>query len=87
MTFYMDDNRLAAFAITEIAKEKTPTLRVYHDLLGGKLDVWVGILENIDITQNWCLNKQLELDALGSDIWSIGDNVALERGAWKYGIY
>lgn len=90
MEHYQDDYRIAAHAITYFLQEETKVEDIYRDLLGAKIRKWTPKLEHIirdqeDITI-WADEMIFRLDMMNSNIWSIGDTLAIERGAWKYGI-
>lgn len=81
---YLDDERLAAFAITEFLGTINNPYTIYIDLINLDVDNWINDLEHIAETtkwltlKEWCLQKQFELDMMKSELWSIGDMNAIE---------
>lgn len=88
---FKDDERLMAFAIIEFLHIDIDPLSVYKDLLACKYKRWIDQLEQIsetirhDILNEWCRQKEFELDMKCDLIWSIGDNRMLEFRGWKLG--
>lgn len=89
MGCFLDDERLAAFAIVEFSDSQKEPEEIYGDLLAGKYFLWISSLEKIAedtkwiVLKEWCLNKQAFLDCLGSHFWSCGDTAMIEKAGWK----
>ena len=88
MVYFLDDNRVAAHAIVKFSITDDNEEKIYHDLLAVKINHWTPVLERVVQEQKnleeWSNNKIFELDMMNSNIWSIGDVIAIQRGVWKY---
>lgn len=86
---YLDDDRIMAHCIFEILHTIQTPEEIYKDLLACRYTIWIDALEQIaedtkwSILQEWCKQKQFELDMLNSPIWSRGDFKTLEMEGWK----
>lgn len=89
MSCYLDDDRLAAWAISSFKNVDSSVEMIYKDLLASRYTAWIDHLEHIaeDMKhlelKEWCLNKQTELDMMRSPFWNRGDNKMIEMEAWK----
>lgn len=89
MGCYLDDDRVAAHAISIFRDVDSSAEMIYKDLLSCKYGAWIDYLEHIaeDTSwkelSEWCLKKQFELDMMRSDFWSAGDSRIIEKEAWK----
>ena len=89
MGCYLDDERLAAHAINEFLKTIETPEQIYRDLLATKYHRWMDQLEQVaDETlwktlNEWCKDKQAQLDCFGGDFWGCGDNALIEKAGWK----
>lgn len=86
---YLDDERLAAFAIVELLHIENTPEEIYRQLLNCNYERWINHLEEIadntrfDVLREWCEQKQATLDCLGGDLWGCGDNALIEKNGWK----
>lgn len=71
MWCYLDDERLAAYAIYEFLKTEESPEQIYRDLLATKYYRWIDQLEQIadeilwKTLNEWCKDKQAHLDCMG----------------------
>jgi len=86
MEFYLDDMRLAALALFYFAKPEAIPEEIYYSLLDCDYSYTEALEQIVKKEQNlleWCLEKQAYLDVFGGPIWQPGDEITLERRAWK----
>lgn len=81
---YLDDERLAAFAIVELNTTDVTPEEIYRQLLNCNYGRWIDQLEQIadetrfDVLKEWCEQKQFDLDMMDNIFWSPGDNKIIE---------
>lgn len=86
---YLDDERVAAWAVVTFKIVDVTAETVYRDLLACKYHKWIDYLESIaenmqwDALQEWCRQKQFELDMMNDRLWSPGDAKIIESNGWK----
>lgn len=86
---FLDDERVAAFAITVKFNTDTTPDQIYKELLSCQYKRWLAYLEDIadnthhKILRDWCLNKQAFLDTIAGGDWQLGDNLMLEQKGFK----
>lgn len=89
MGCYLDDDRIAAFAVSSFKIVDSSAEMIYKDLLACRVSAWIDYLEHIaedmkhSELREWCLQKQFELDMMNSAFWSRGDDRMIEMEAWK----
>jgi len=89
MNCYLDDERLAAFAIIELGNVQLEPIEVYSDLIACRYKKWLDKLELIaeetkcKVLKEWCLQKQFDLDMSNSLIWAIDDLKMVELHGWR----
>ncbi|MFA5040022.1 MAG: hypothetical protein WC464_00110 [Bdellovibrionales bacterium] len=89
MGCYLDDDRIAAWAVSTFRTVDSSAEMIYKDLLACRVSAWIDYLEHIaeDMKhielKEWCMNKQFELDIMRSPFWSRGDDKMIEMEAWK----
>lgn len=89
MNCYLNDERLAAYALHTFHSKDIVPDEVYRDLLSIRWSKWIDKLEEVaenilwtDLKE-WCLNKQAELDMFGDKLWGVGDIALIEKAGWK----
>jgi hypothetical protein len=86
---YLDDERVAAWAVVTFKSVDVTAETVYRDLLACRFERWIDYLENIaentkwDVLQEWCKQKEFELDMMNNSLWSPGDALAIENHRYK----
>lgn len=89
MECYIDDDRIAAHAISFFKTVDDSAEMIYKDLLSCRYTCWIDYLENIAdeveyrLLNEWCKQKQFELDMMRSSFWSRGDDRTIEMEAWS----
>jgi len=87
---YLDDERVMAWAVAVFCPslEVLPEI-VYRDLLAGRYGRWIDHLEQMaddmchSVLNEWCKQKEFELDMMGDYFWSPGDSKIIESNGWK----